>query len=52
MMIGIMERSRGGCRRRLCDRCNSMDASVEVRQGYPIGYRRGVKVKSYMIDEE
>ena len=47
MMIGTTERRRGDCRRRLCDRYNSMGASVEVRQGYPIGYGRWVKVKSH-----
>lgn len=47
MMIGITERRRGGCKRRLCNRYNIMGASVEVRQGYPIGYGRRVKVKSH-----
>ena len=51
MMIGITGMRRGGCRRRLCEGYNNMGARIEVRRGYPIGYGRGVKVKSYMIDE-
>ena len=30
MMIGITERSRGDCRRRLCEEYNSMGARIEV----------------------
>ena len=29
-----------------------MGAIIEARRCYPIGYGRGVKIKSYMIDED
>ena len=51
-MIGITGMRRGDCRRRLCEGYISTSAIIGVRRGYPIGYGRGVKVKSYMIDED
>lgn len=46
-MIGITARSRGGYRRRLCNRYNAMGARIEMRQRHPLGYEHGAKVKSY-----